>query len=306
LDTPGTLAANAGASLSFKMPLGDLSRLPLTVVAHPTFTTTWTTNGSLQPTSLPCIVKTGSISSINQDNKLVITLPPGSSQDQATCTSNVITVTMKPAVLPHVDITGPTMKYTVSGLPAFITANQPASVLSLVSTQINLTINVAAIRALTTTNNSTIRFTNPLDANRTASLVLQVIPTAGQGFAQTATANPTSTAAGNPIDFTVRLSAPARGQVITWRMTQANCFRQAVTEAPYVSTATFQFFKFPEGLTSANIRVLSVNNGGCTDKLGPVSHIFEAWTGDSRLNPQVTAVTTGPSYTRSTISLIFP
>ena len=308
LDTPGNLGANAGASLSFRMPLGDISRLPMTVKAQPTFTTTWTTNGSLQPSSLPCIVKTGSISSINQDTRLVINLPPGASQDQSTCTNNVITLTMKPSLIGDVDVSGPSVKYTVTGLPAFVTANQPAAVHTMVSTQINLTINVAAIRALGTTSTSTIRFTNPIDADRTASLVLQVTPTAGQGFAQVAAANPASTGAGNPIDFTVRLSSPAaQGQTITWRMTQANCFREANgASAPYNATDPFQFFSFPAGQTSAIIRVISVNNGGCTDRRAPITHIFEAWVGDSRQNAQVTAVTTAPTYTRTTVSLLFP
>jgi len=58
--------------------------------------------------------------------------------------------------------------------------------------------------------------------------------------------------------------------------------------------------------TSANIRIRSVNGGGCSDKLAPVIHVFEAWIGDARTNPQVTAVTTGPAYTRVNVSLISP
>ena len=96
------------------------------------------------------------------------------------------------------------------------------------------------------------------------------------------------------------------GQVITWRMTQAACFKQALPEAPYSASAPFQFFRFPQNATSAIIRVLSVNGGGCTNKLAPTTHIFEAWTGDSRTDPQVTAVTTGATYTRTTISLLSP
>ena len=89
-------------------------------------------------------------------------------------------------------------------------------------------------------------------------------------------------------------------------MTQAACFRQALPEAPYSAAAPFQFFRFPQNATSAIIRVLSVNGGGCTNKLAPTTHIFEAWTGDSRTDPQVTAVTTGATYTRTTISLLSP
>jgi hypothetical protein len=111
--------------------------------------------------------------------------------------------------------------------------------------------------------------------------LLQVTPTAGQGVRAVAAANPASTGAGNPIDFTVRLSSPAaQGQTVTWRMTQANCFREANgASAPYNATDPFQFFSFPAGQTSAIIRVIPVNNGGCTDRRAPITHIFEAWVG---------------------------
>ena len=148
---------------------------------------------------------------------------------------------------------------------------------------------------------------NPTDANRTNTLTLVVIPTAGQGFASQASPNPASTTAGNPIDFRVTLSAPAAAQqVVTWRMTTAACFTQANTDAPYNAASPFQFFTFPTGQTSAIIRVRSVNNSGCTNKTSAVIHIFEAWVGDSRANPQVTAVTSGPTYTRTAIKLNAP
>src|SRR5262249_44698218 len=95
VSTSATIAANTPASVSFKMPWGDFSTLSMTIVPHPALTQAiWTTSGSLQPSNMPCIVKTGSITTINQDTKLVIQLPPGSAQDQTTCTSNVIEVRM--------------------------------------------------------------------------------------------------------------------------------------------------------------------------------------------------------------------
>ena len=307
IDTPPTLTANASASVSFKMPLGDLSRLSLTVVPHPAMSqATWTTQGTIQPNAMPCIVKTGSITTLNQDTKLVIQLPPGSAQDQTTCTSNILNVR---AVVSsqQVDV-APSFNYRVTGLPSFLTVTQspsPATALQLPS--LSFTFNVAGVRTLTATSNSTIKITNPIDTLRSTSLVLQVVPNPGQGFTQAATANPTSTNAGNPIDFTLRFSAPTQaGQVVTWRMTQAACFAQAVAEAPYSAASPFQFFRLPGGQTSVNIRVLSVNGGGCTNKLAPVTHIFEAWIGDSRTNPQVTTVTSGPTYTRTNVSLLFP
>jgi hypothetical protein len=89
-------------------------------------------------------------------------------------------------------------------------------------------------------------------------------------------------------------------------MTKSTCFTQEVAEAPYSASAPFQFFRFPSGQTSANIRVRSVNGAGCTDRLAPVTHVFEAWIGDARTNPQVTAVTTGPTYTKTNVALLFP
>ena len=272
----------------------------------PTFTTTWTTNGSLQPNAMPCIVKTGSITPLDQDTKLTIQLPPGAAQDQTTCTSNTIQITTKPASIGTVHIDSP-ITYSVTGLPAFLTSSQASARFSSIATQIVFTFNVAGIRALTAQSTSTITIRDPVATNRSTTLTLVVTPDLGQGFAATASPNPTSTAAGNPIDITLRLSAPAAGgQVITWRMTTATCFTQAVTEAPYDARVPFQFFKFPNGQTSAIIRVRSANNAGCTNKLAPVIHVFEAWIGDSRTNPQVTAVTTGSKYTRANVSLTFP
>jgi hypothetical protein len=306
VSTPATLTANASASVSFKMPLGDLSTLSMTIVAQPALSqATWTTNGSLSPTTMPCIVKTGSISTINQDTKLVIQLPPGAAQDQTTCTSNAIELRVHPAAA-NADV-ATAIKYNVTGVPSFVSvAQSPATVSPSAVPLLTFTFNVSGIRALTAPSNTTITIANPIAPNRSTTLTLQVSPTAGQGFSQVATANPTATNAGNPIDFTVRLSAPASSQVITWRMTQAACFKQALPEAPYSAAAPFQFFRFPQGTTSAIIRVLSVNGGGCTNKLAPTTHIFEAWTGDSRIDPQVTTVTSGATYTRTTISLLSP
>ena len=308
VSTLATLTANAAAHVSFKMPLGDLSTLSMTIVAQPALSqAAWTTNGSLSST-MPCIIKTGSISAINQDTKLVIQLPPGSAQDQTTCTSNAIGLRVHPASSPNPPDVVTAIKYNVTGLPPFVSVSQdPGTASPFAVPLLTFTFNVSAIRHLTAVSNSTITIANPIATNRTTTLTLQVSPTAGQGFSQVAAANPTSTNAGNPIDFTVRLSAPASGsQVITWRMTQAACFRQALPEAPYSANAPFQFFRFPQNATSAIIRVLSVNGAGCTNKLAPVTHIFEAWTGDSREDPQVTAATTGATYTRTTVSLLAP
>ena len=151
---------------------------------------------------MPCIVGTGSISTVNQDTKLVIQLPPGAAQDQTTCTSNVIELRMHAATTQNVDVTTP-IRYTVTGLPSFVSvAQDPATATPFAAPLLTFTFNVSGIRHLTAASNSTITIANPIATNRTTTISLQVTPTPGQGFAQVATANPSSTTAGNPIDFT--------------------------------------------------------------------------------------------------------
>jgi len=305
-----TITANAAATLAFQMPLGDFSTLGMTIVAFPALTQpTWTTSGALQPSSLSCLVGTGSITTINQDTKLVILLPPGASQDQSTCTSNVLTVKVQPGSTSS-DV-APTFKYSVSGLPSFVTESQATPELPGVGATLTFTFNVAGVRALTTSSTSTITIKNPINTNRSTTLTLQVSPsTVAQGFSAPASPNPASTVAGNPIDFTLKFAAPTSGgQVITWRMTQAGCFVSAdAVQWPYNPTTTtgFQYFKAPGGVTSTVIRVLSKNNSGCTNKLAPVTQIFEAWIGDQRVTPNIVNLSSGPTYTRANISLLSP
>jgi len=302
-----TITTSTGASLSFQMPLGDFSTLAMTIMPFSSLAQpTWTTSGSLQPSSLSCIVKTGSITTVNQDTKLVIQLPPGAPQDQSTCTSNVITVRVLPTSTSAADV-APTFKYAVSGLPAFMRDSQATPELPTVSATLAFVINVQAIRALTTTSTSTITIKNPIATNRTTTLTLQVSPNPGLGFATVATATPTGVVVGNPIDFAVTLSAPAGtgGQVISWRMTQATCFANETGGgfATYSQGALYQLFTIAAGQTSGIIRVLSTNGPGCTSKLGPVTQLFEAWVGNAIANPQVAAVTSGPKYTRVNVKL---
>ena len=112
----------------------------------------------------------------DQDTKLVIQLPPGSAQDQTTCTSNVINVRTALVSSPQIDV-APSFNYRVTGLPSFITVTQapsPASPLQLPT--LSFTFNIAGVRTLTATSNSTIKITNPIDTLRSTSLVLQVVP----------------------------------------------------------------------------------------------------------------------------------
>jgi hypothetical protein len=55
-------------------------------------------------------------------------------------------------------------------------------------------------------------------------------------------------------------------------------------------------------LTAASNSTITIVNPLASNRT--TTHIFEAWTGDSRTDPQVTTVTTGATYTRTTISLL--
>ena len=199
------LTSNATASVSFKMPLGDLSTLSMTIVAQPALSqATWTTAGSLQPSNMSCIIKTGSISAVDQDTKLVIQLPPGAAQDQTTCTSNAIGLRVHPASSPNPpDVVTP-IKYNVTGLPPFVSVGQspgPASPFAV--PLLTFTFNVSAIRPLTGEQQH--------DHDRQPDRDEPDDDTHASGLADRRSrllagggGKSDGTNAGNPIDFTVR------------------------------------------------------------------------------------------------------
>jgi len=301
VDSPVTLTSNIQRSLFFKMPFGDESRLQMTIKAYPTFNVTWESTSD----AVSCIVKTGTFEKLNQDHKIRIQLPPGHRQDQTSCTQNTLIARGIPSDIGELDI-AKEFTYLIAGLPAFLQASPPSVVSPKVFPQISFTISVSGIRALTTVSNSNIVISS-LNPNRSSTLNLEVRPDLGNGFSAAATCNPASLNVGDPTDCRLTLASPVTNpQPITWRITTATCFTQAVAEAPYDANAPFQVFSFPAGQSAANIRVRSVNNSGCTSSLSPIRHVFEAWIGDFRTDPQVTTVTSGPKYTRTTISLVRP
>jgi hypothetical protein len=280
------------------MPFGDESRLQMTIKAFPTFNVTWVS------TDVNCIVKTGTLEKLDQDRKIRIQLPPGHQQDQTTCTNRTLSARVDPSDIGELDIKSE-FSYSITGLPAFLQLSPPV-VEPQVHPGISSTISVSGIRALTTVSNSNIVISS-LNPTRNSTLNLEVRPNLGNGFSAAATCNPNSFNVGDPTDCRLPLASPVTSaQPITWRITTASCFTQAVPEAPYNPTAPFQVFNFPAGQSVANIRIRSVDNAGCTDRRAPIRHVFEAWIGDFRTNPQVTTVTSGPNYTRTTISLIRP
>lgn len=303
VDSSVTLTSNIQRSLFFKMPGGDESRLQMTIKALPSISgTVWTT------TNIPCIVKTGSVQKLNQDKKVRIQLPAGHQQDQTTCNDRTLGAQVHPTDIGELDIQGPAFTYAVTGRPSFLSSTQVGGATGpKAHPQFSFSINVAGIRALNAVSNSNITITSP-NTNRTVVLNLEVLPQAANGFTATASCNPPLLVAGDLTDCTITLAtAPTgNGQAITWRMTTANCFTQAVATAPYNANAAFQLYTFPAGQTSANIRVRSVNNGGCTSTQTVIGHVFEAWIGNFQTNPQVTTPTSGPTYTKTLIKLKSP
>jgi hypothetical protein len=212
-----------------------------------------------------------------------------------------------------------TFKYSVSGLPAFLTVTSPETRPNVFAGP-SFTIDTARIRALTNTSNSTIRIASP-NSNRTETLRLTVVPNLANGFIADAACNPSTLNIEGFSDCTLRLAAAsAAGRVITWRMDEAACFRDnpdpsadpnPATEPltagfpSYYSGQAFQHFGFPGGAADAVIRVRSATGSGCANLTG-VPHVFEAWVGDNRTNPQVTAPISGPTYTKTTITIVQP
>ena len=307
IDSPANLNRMVQRSIFFKMPLGDESRLQISIKPFPPFQATWSSprgGGNLQ-----CIVGNGSRVVQSQNTAQIITLPPGHRQDRSNCIDSELWVDIRPANIGEVDI-APRFSYTMTGVPNFLTArttNQAAHFPLNNGGAVKFTINPRQIRRLTARSNSTITIRNPRRPARRDSLRLVVQPELGNGFRAVAACTPTRFNVGDPTDCLIRLAARAggAGQPITWRMTTATCFAQAVATAPYNPGATFQVFRLPGGRTSANIRTRSINGNRCGDADG-VTHIFEAWVGDFRTNPQVTAVTSGPTYTRANIRVVQP
>lgn len=304
VDSDVNQTSNVSRALFFKMPAGDESSLPMTIKALPAITaTTWVF------TDVGCIVKTGTIQKLNQDKKIKIQLPAGHRQDQTTCNQKTLSARVDPADIGELDIRGPLLfTYSVTGRPAFLSSSQTGGENNaLAHPGLLFTFDVPGVRAITTTSNSNITITSA-NTNRTTVLNLEIVPEAGNGFTAVASCNPSTFVAGNLTDCSLTLATAPTGfsQPITWRMTTATCFTQAVATAPYDPNATFQVFNFPVGQTTAIIRVRSANNAGCTDRRADITHVFEAWIGDFRRNPQVTTVTSGPSYTKTTIKLQSP
>ena len=300
VDSPVDLASDIQRSLFFKMPLGDESRLQMRIRAFPAIDVTW----SDEP--IGCI---GVDELLNQNKTLRISLPAGYLNDPTNCTSRTLRARVANAAFGEIDIR-PSFNYAVSGLPAFLTANQPnPTTLASDTTIVNFTIDVARIRALTTASNSNITVTSR-NPTRTSTLALNVVLPPAQGFAQAAVCrNPTTGNTVNVDDLVnceLRLAnpPPAAGQLITFEMRDKNCVAAGTTTSNMTYAAATGIGTILLTGTSATIFQVPFRVRGGTSSAGTpcasltgVQHTGLFWVGP-RDDP------TGPDFTTATFRIL--
>ena len=285
----------ARRSVLFTMPLGVESRLRVTVKPLPKISAEWTSE------DVNCIVQTGSVQRLNQNKRMQIELPPGHTEDATNCFQNTLWARVRPEDMGELDIRGPGFRYEVTGMPAFLTQTQELTSPTAYA-PIRFEIDVEAIRALTEPSQSTITIRSP-NADRTATLRLNVFPNLGEGFTVPAACTPQTMIAGGFTDCKVTVASPAGegGQPITWRMQQATCFPPDLGD----DDLAFDHDTVRHNQTELVIRVWATGSG-CENGHPVVPGAFDAWIGDSRTDPQVTAPSSGPTHTSATVSVINP
>lgn len=276
-------------------------RLPITVKPHPRFNAKWSSDLFL---NLNCIVKTGTIETLEQDTLIELRLPPGHQQDATTCDNPILGATTFHAGIGELDVFR--FRYAVADLPPFLTVlsseeMRPNPSQTLGNSQIKFAIDTHGIRDLMNKSDTTITIRSP-NPNRTDTLRFVVFPNSANGFTANAACTPSPLHVGGLLNCHIRVASPAgsSGQPISWRMVNRTCFGEADPSAPYNPDDPFQHFQIPTGQTEANIPVRSDTNvSNCASAAG-ISHSFEAWVGND------TAATSGPGYTRTTITLVKP
>ncbi|HYK43512.1 MAG TPA: hypothetical protein VE007_14080 [Thermoanaerobaculia bacterium] len=303
VDSDPGITSNIQRSLFFRMPLGDESRLQMTIRAIPTFAATWT---SLQ-NNVSCIVKTGSFEKLDQDHKIRITLPPGSAQDQTTCNQNTLQVHIAPATgLGEIDVAAP-VKFTATGLPNFMTANSPTAPTPASPTDIVFTLNVSGIRSLTavSTSNIVVTSSNP---HRTANLTFEVHPGIANGFTQAANCNNPLTGksvkAGDLVQCELHLSLPpGNGQLITFQGVDRLCFAAGAPGVTYfastgVGTTTLSgsglIFQVP-----LRVQGGSMSTGQSCSSVTGVQQTVKFWVGQRDIE-------SGADFTQDSIRIVNP
>ena len=302
VDSAVDLASDVQRSLFFKMPLGDESRLQMRIRAFPAINVTW----SQDPDSIVSCI--GVAERLNQDKLLRISLPAGYLNDPTNCSSRTLRARVTNAAFGEIDIR-PSFNYAVSGLPGFLTASQPGpTTLSVDTTILNLTIDAARIRALTTASNSTITVTSR-NPSRTSTLALNVVLPPTQGFAQAAVCRNPST--GNTVNVDdlvnceLRLAnaPPAAGQLVTFEMRDKDCVAAGTTSSNMTYAAATGIGTIQLASTGTTIFQVPFRTRGGTSSAGTpcasltgVQHTGLFWVGP-RDNPS------GPDFTTATFRI---
>lgn len=299
VDSPVDLASDIQRSLFFKMPLGDESRLQMRIRAFPPIELSW----KQDPDSVVSCI--GVAQRLNQDKTLRISLPAGYLNDPTNCAQRTLRARVGIAPFGELDIQ-PSFNYAVSGLPAFLTASQsnPAT-LALTATNLNLTIDVARIRALTAASNSTLRVTSRNPAH-TSTIALNVVLPPAQGFAQAAECrNPVTGNTVNVDDLVnceLRLAnpPPAAGQLISFEMRDKDCVSAGTTSSNMTYAAATGIGSIQLTGTATTIFQVPFRVRGGTSSAGTpcasltgVQHTGLFWVGP-RDNPS------GPDFTSAT------
>jgi hypothetical protein len=296
-----TTAANHW--IEIRMPtLGDWTRVPITVLPFPNYALTWS-EGSLQPGAGSCLLSgDGSFRGDINSTRATIQLPVGHSRDDSACSGQFVELLATPTSNVNGDLPVSSCSISVQGLPAWLTLADPSISCAAPGTPVPIKVNIDALRLRRLSSEAvsrvTVRGGNPDLTSAVATLVVR------PNLALMGVTPPSpQVTAGELVDLQLAfLSSPG---VVTWRLTRSACFRHENRLSPYYGDAAYQYLTVPAGQTRAFVRIRSVAKGECAGKPIPVQHVFEAWIGDQRVNPNVVNTTTS-GYARATISLLAP
>jgi hypothetical protein len=228
IDSPSTITSLLQRSLHFKMPLGDWSRLQISIRRWPAINAVWSAAQNLN-----CI---GGVQLLNQDKTLRITLPPGHLNDDTTCNNRTARARVVVGNIGEVDIFNSPFIYPVFNIPNFMTSNQvPTNPNPAVGPTIEFPIDVAAIRHLETETTRTITVNSV--PNRSSTLTLNVKPNTSNGFTQDPACRNVNTGELVNVndqvhcEFRLAQAVPSGGQNISFEVVDKNCVTGAGSTA---------------------------------------------------------------------------
>jgi hypothetical protein len=317
VDSSVRLADSTRRTLTFKMPLGDISPLRITIKPLPAINAIWTTNVITPPLVLPssnsqaaqsegivlpvtprpspqpgidCIVKTGKLEKLDQNHTLRLELPPGHRQDRSTCSQNTLIVWVTPSQISGgVDISRPATRYIVEGLPDYLTANQFIPKKVTEPQEIRFSINVNRLRRIATARNSSITVRSPI-SGKISRLNLEVIPNLNNGFTQAPICRNRQT--GNTVNVEDLVECglslaipPDPEQLVTFEVLDRLCVEAGSPDVDYSSVTGIGTTKLQGSGTVFNLPLRTINGtrsdnrGACASETGS-QHTVKFWLGD--------------------------